>query len=556
MRHDLRAVDFNLADLFECVVDVVGDRAALVAGDRRLTYGGLDERANRLAHGLESALGVRRGDHVAIDLHNAAEYLEVMLACYKLRAVPVNINYRYVADELEYVLKDAAAVGVVTEPALEATVRSAGQGWTLVTGDAYEDVVTSGDPGRGFGPRSADDHYVLYTGGTTGFPKGVVWRHEDIFFATLGGGNPGGPPITHPSEIGRTVLTNRAQRLAPFLADGDPGPDRFVTLALGPLMHASGQWSALGALLGGGTSVVYTGRQMDMTRVLDLVVTERVCMLTLVGDTSGRPLADTLEAAPGRWDTSSIRMLGSGGSILSAGVKSRLHHALPSVIGISEAVGSSEAPVQGVAVSRGGAQTSMAFSVRADTVVFDDNLDPVLAGSGVIGRLATRGHVPLGYLNDPARTAATFVEVDGERWAVPGDMATVEPDGSIRLLGRGSMCINTGGEKVYPEEVEAVLKSHPSIADAVVVGVPDDIFGERVAAVVGLRSGVPTPSLADLQELCRAHLAGYKIPRELVVADEVVRSPAGKADYRWARRLLQPAVDAAPGGSVLDDPPG
>jgi acyl-CoA synthetase (AMP-forming)/AMP-acid ligase II len=534
-------MEFNLADLWECVADAVPDRLALVAGDVRLTYAGLEARANRLAHALHDAYGVTEGDHVAINLRNTAEYVEAMLACYKLRAAPVNINYRYTADELGFVFGDAAAVGVITEPSLADGVRAATKVWVLVTGAPYEDAVASAGEARDFGPRSADDHYLLYTGGTTGTPKGVVWRQEDIFFATLGGGNPGYAPIEKPDEIGRTVLTNRAQRLAPFLPPGDPGPDKFVTLALGPLMHASGQWSALGALLGGGTSVVYTEPAMDMQRVLALVERERVCMFTLVGDTSGRPLADTLEAHPGRWDTSLVRLLGSGGSILSASVKERLLRAMPSVLGISEAVGSSEAPVQGVAIAHGGGQaqqTSMAFALRADTIVFDDNLQPIAPGAGIPGRLATRGHVPLGYFNDPEKSAATFVTVDGVRWSMPGDMAIVEADGTIRLLGRGSNCINTGGEKVYPEEVEAVVKMHPAVADVVVAGVADSDFGERVAVVIGLRPDAPTPELADIQAVCRAHLAGYKIPRQMVIVDEVPRSPSGKADYRWAARIL------------------
>ena len=536
MRDDLPAVEFNLADLFECVADAVADRLALVAGPSRLSYADLEQRANRLAHAMASHLGVRTGDHVAIYLPNVVEYVEAMLACYKLRAVPANVNYRYVAAELEYVLDDIGAVGVLTTPQLgEVVAATRFAGWTLETGVAYDDLVASASGERDFAPRSADDHYLLYTGGTTGMPKGVVWRHEDIFFATLGGGNPGGPPIRQPSEIGATVLVNNAQRIAPLLPPGDPGPDRFVSFALGPMMHASGQWSALAALLGGGTSVMYTGPRIDMVGVLDLIEAEAVCMLTLVGDASGRPLADTIEAHPDRWRLSSLRLLGSGGSILSAAVKSRLLESIPSLLGIVEAVGSSEAPVQGVAVAQPGPQTSMAFSVRPETVVFDEALRPVAPGSGVVGRLATSGYVPLRYHNDPVKSAATFVEVGGVRWSMPGDMATVEADGTIRLLGRGSMCINTGGEKVYPEEVEAVIKTHPAVADAVVLGIPDPAFGERVAVVVGRGDPTTSISLEELQHLCRRHLAGYKLPRQLVVVDEVPRSPSGKADYEWAR---------------------
>ncbi|MDQ1466289.1 MAG: 3-oxocholest-4-en-26-oate---CoA ligase, partial [Actinomycetota bacterium] len=401
---------------------------------------------------------------------------------------------------------------------------------------------------RAFGPRSADDHYVLYTGGTTGHPKGVVWRQEDILFATLGGGNPGGPPIERPEDLATTVVTNRAQRLTPFLPAGDPGPDRFVALALGPLMHASGQWSALGTLLAGGTVVLYTERSIDMARVLALVERERVVMLTLVGDASARPLLDELDAHPARYDTSSLRLLGSGGAILSGDSKERLLTAIPSLAAITEAIGSSESPVQAVAVARrdGATQQSLRFDARETTIVVDDQLRPIAAGSGAIGRLATRGRVPLGYYRDAERSARTFVEIDGARWAVPGDMATVEADGRIHLLGRGSMCINTGGEKVYPEEVEAVVKSHPKIADAIVVGAPDERLGSQVVVVATAADAGAPPTLAEIREHCRAQLAGYKLPRALVVVDHVERSPAGKPDYRWA---ADTAASAATGGA-------
>jgi acyl-CoA synthetase (AMP-forming)/AMP-acid ligase II len=366
-----------------------------------------------------------------------------------------------------------------------------------------------------------------------------VWRHEDIFFAALGSGNPGGPPIASPSEIGEHARTNRAQRVAPFLPPGDPGPDEFVALSLGPLMHASGQWLALGTLLGGGKIVLYTERHVDMASVLDLVEHERVVMLTLVGDASGRPLLDELRASPDAHDTSTLRLLGSGGSILSGDVKNGLLAALPTVLAISEAVGSSESPVQAVAIAMpGNANRSLEFAPKEGaTLVVDDQLRPVEPGSGAIGRLATKGRVPLGYYKDESKTAQTFVDIDGERWALPGDMATVDADGTIRLLGRGSMCINTGGEKVYPEEVEAVLKSHPQVVDAIVVGTPDERWGERVAAVVHAASSDAAPSLDDLRAHCRTRLADYKAPRALVLVEEVQRSPSGKPDYRWAKAV-------------------
>ena len=552
-------MNFNFADCFEAVADTVPERLAVVAGARRLTYAELDERSTRVAHVLAAA-GVAVGEHVGLYLHNQAEHLEAMLGCYKRRAVPINVNYRYGPDELAYLFDDAEIVALVygaeyretvvalaprlanlrvlveVSDAEDSDADDSGSGGTASGALGYEAALAGAATTRVFGPRSGDDHYVLYTGGTTGMPKGVVWRQEDMFFATLGGGNPGGPPIEHPADIARTVLTNRSQRLTPFLGDGDPRPEQFVVLALGPLMHASGQWSALGTLLAGGTVVVYTGRSIDMAHVLALIERERVVMLTLVGDASARPLLDELHAHPGRHDTSSLQLLGSGGAILSADVKHGLLTALPSVLAITEAIGSSESPVQAVAVAtRGGvAQQSLRFDSRDTTMVVDDELRPVAPGSGEVGRLATRGRVPLGYYRDPEKSARTFVEIDGERWALPGDMATVGADGSIHLLGRGSMCINTGGEKVYPEEVEAVVKTHEQIADAIVVGAPDERFGQRVVVVAAAVDPTAPPTLEQIQQHCRAHLAGYKTPRDLVIVERVERSPAGKPDYRWA----------------------
>jgi acyl-CoA synthetase (AMP-forming)/AMP-acid ligase II len=537
------APTFNLADIFELVAGAVPDREAVVCGPTRLTYGALDERANRLADALAAERGVGRGAHVAIDLHNCCEYIEAMLACFKLRAVPINVNYRYVAAELASLFADAGAVGVLCDPSTESEVRAAaGDAWVVTTGAEYERLVAAGAADRDFGQRSPDDHYILYTGGTTGMPRGVVWRQEDIFFTALGSGNPGGPPIERPEDVVDIAPVNTAQRLAPFLTPGEPGPDEFVALSLGPMMHASGQWLAFGTLLGGGKIVLYDEPHLDMVKVLDLIERERVVMLSIVGDAGARPLVAALDEHPGRWDTSSLQLLGSGGSILSGEMRERLLESLPAVRAISEAVGSSEAPVQAIALARRDEPTipSLAFQARAGvTLVVDDDLRPVVPGSGRSGWLAAGGRVPLGYHNDPVKTAATFVTIDGVRYSLPGDRAEVDADGTIRLLGRGALCINTGGEKVYPEEVEAVLKAHPQIADAVVVGVPDPRLGQRVAAVIEPADGASAPHLDAVQAHCRQSLAGYKVPRSLEVVDAIERSPAGKADYRWAAEVVQ-----------------
>ena len=549
----MTTTEFNLADIFECVADELPDREALSCGDARRTFAALEGRSNQLAHGLRQ-LGVGRGDHVGVFAYNSIEFVETMLACYKIRAVPLNINYRYVGDELAYLLDDGDVKVLVFDRVLAPHVRAlpgrpaklasvvmveddSGTDTGTIEFVPFESLLATGSADRDFGPRSGDDHYILYTGGTTGLPRGVVWRQEDIFFATLGAGNPGGPPATRPEDIRRTVHTNRGHRATPFLPAGDPGPDEFVTMALGPLVHASGQWAVLGSLLAGGRDVLYPRRSMDMALVLDLVERERVTMLTMVGDTSGRPLLDELRRDGGAHRTSSLLLLGSGGSILSGDVKDGLLALLPSVLAISEAVGSSEAPIQAVAIGqrRSTPSPSLSFAPKQDaTIVVDEDLQPVDPGSGAVGRLATTGRVPLGYYNDPVKTAETFVEIDGRRWALPGDMATVEADGTIRLLGRGSLCINTGGEKVYPEEVESVLKSHPLVADAIVVGRPSARWGHEVVAVVEPADPSVEPTLEDLSEHCRGHLAGYKVPRHVVMVAHVLRSASGKADYRWA----------------------
>ena len=555
-------MEFNLADLYESVADRVPEREAVVWGDTRLTFRQLDERATRLAHGLQ-ALGVGPRSHVGILTYSRPEYLETMLAAFKIRAVPINVNYRYVADELAYLFANADLVALVLESTFAPVVASlrgrlprlahvivvddgTDGASALPDADTYEDLVAAHAPASDFPTRSGEDAYIVYTGGTTGNPKGVVWRQEDIFFATM---TPG-VQVERPEDVAANAASPVHPRLK-ALAEADVElPAVFISYSLGPLMHASGHWSAWGAMLSGGCTVLHPTRQMDAGTVLDVVAREHVTMLTIVGDSMGRPLAEALETEPGRYDTSSVLMLGSGGSILSAEVKERLLAGFPSVMALIEAIGSSESPSQALSVTARGHEPgeTLRFSAKEGTTIFDDQLRPVEPGSGVVGRLATTGRVPIGYYNDAEKSAQTFVTVDGVRWALPGDMAVLEADHSIRLLGRGSMCINTGGEKVYPEEVEAVLMGYDGIVDAVIVGTPEPRFGQQVAAVVEAAPGGPVPTLEEVQDYCRAHLAGHKVPRQLFVVDKVPRSPSGKPDYAWATEVARSGTAAA-GGS-------
>ncbi len=509
---------FNLADLFESVVDAVGDREALVAGDRRLTYTALDERSNRLAHHLQS-LGVGAGDAVGLQMVNGTEYAEGMLACFKIRAIPVNVNYRYVEDELRHLFEDADLVVNLTNEQFANRVvaaRTARLEHVIVVERDYESALALSSPERDFGPRSSDDLYCAYTGGTTGFPKGVIWRHEDIFFAGMGGGD-----VMH---SGNHIAT--PEGLAERIPEGG-----MVALATPPLMHVSAHWLLFSLLFGGGKMVFTSEGRFDPAQIWHLVGTEGVNMLIIVGDAMARPLADAL--ANNTYDTSSLFVVGSGGAVLSPSTKEKLTALLPNVI-VADGFGSSETGTMGTHRSSGADVGPTRFTMNDSVAVFDDDLQRLEPGSDVIGRLARRGHIPLRYHKDEAKTAATFATIDGERWVLPGDFARVRDDGTIELLGRGSVCINSGGEKVYPEEVEAVVKGHPHVADAVVVGVPDERWGERVVALI--QPSDEPPTLDDIQSICRDKLAGYKVPREIKIVQQIVRSPAGKTDYGWAKQ--------------------
>ncbi|WFB06348.1 acyl-CoA synthetase [Streptomyces sp. LX-29] len=540
-------MEYNLADLFESVVDTVPDREALVyaehpgtGAERRLSYAALDAAATRLAHHLRDS-GIGPGDHVGLHLYNGVEYLQTLWACLKLRAVPVNVNYRYVADELAYLYRDAELVALVYDAEFSARVAAAATRTDTLrhlvrvgTPDPsapepdpapvpFAEAEVSGAADRDFAPRSADDRFIIYTGGTTGLPKGVLWRQEDLFFAALGGGAPTGEPVKRPEELAERV------------AAGGAGLVFFPTP---PLMHGTSTLTALIAFNAGQKVVLH--RAFAPEKVLRTIGRERVTSVSLVGDAMLRPLTDALRGPCRGVDCSSLLAVSSSGAVLSDTVRAQFGALLPHVPLLNN-FGSSESGFNGTATEDSGPRRGFRLRVNAHTTV----VDPVTrraAAVGEPGRIALRGHVPLGYYNDPRKTAETFFTTpDGERWVLLGDMATIDADGVVTVLGRGSQCINTGGEKVYPEEVEQALKAHPDVYDALVAGVPDERWGSRVAAVVQPRAGAAPLTAEALRAHCRSRLAGYKIPRTVVFTDQVQRSPSGKADYRWAREVASGA---------------
>ncbi len=541
----------NLAAIHEAIAAAVPDRECLVYRDRRFDWAAVTDRTRRLADVLgRHHLGCHRSraelrgwesgqDAVALYLRNGNEYLEGMLGAFKARCVPFNVNYRYVDEELRYLFHDAGARAVIFHrsfaPAL-ARIRDAlggvrlwlqvddGSGAASLPGALdYEEALAGGAP-RPPADLSPDDLYMLYTGGTTGMPKGVLWRQQDLYRAALSGPRPS------------TTAAEFAAR-----ARARPGPR---VLPAPPFMHGAAHWSAFSMWNLGGTVIVQSETaHLDPHDVWSTVERERAEVLLVVGDAFVRPLLDALDA--GDYDLGSLRMVTSGGAILTASLKAALLERLPG-IRIRDALGSSESGGQAVQITTAEAPvTSGDFELEGDNVVLSDDLGRVLApGDAERGWLARRGSVPLGYLGDPEKTGRTFPTVDGVRYAVPGDRASLDARGRLLLHGRDSVTINSGGEKIFAEEVEQALKHHPAVYDAVVVGTPSERWGQQVTALVRLRPG-ETPAEASLRATAAEHIAAYKLPKAFVFLDELVRSPSGKADYRWAketalRRLATP----------------
>ncbi|HEV2241165.1 MAG TPA: acyl-CoA synthetase [Streptosporangiaceae bacterium] len=522
----------NLADLFEHAADAFPDRIAVICGDRQVTYRELDERSNRLAHHL-AGLGVGPGDHVGLYARNSIPALETLLASCKLRGGTANINYRYTEGELRYMFSDSDLLALVHDreftPQVAAVAKeAAGLRGTLVIDDGsdaglgdgadYEAALALASPERDFPPRSPDDVYLLYTGGTTGYPKGVMWRHEDIWRTLCGG-------IDFTTGVALADEWEQSRR--------GLEADALVRLCAPPLIHGQAQVASLMALFAGDTIVLMS--RFDPHEIWRAVERYKINLMAVVGDAMARPLIDAYQA--GGYDASSVIAFSSTAALFSPVVKEACAKALPNAV-ITEAIGSSETGFAGLTFVTPGAEQRGGPTVTPgpDVIVLDDEGRP--AGPGQVGRLGRGGHVPLGYYNDPVKTAALFAEVDGKRYTVPGDLARVEADGTITLLGRGNTCVNTGGEKVFPEEVEGALKSHDDVFDALVIGVPDARLGQRVGALVQPRDGRDV-DLAALEAHVRRLVAGYKVPRSVWLVDAITRSPSGKPDYGWARRYAE-----------------
>lgn len=520
---------YSLADLFELVAAAVPEREAVVCGARRLSYARLNERADCLAAHLQRQ-GIGAGDTVGLQLYNGTEYIEAFLAACKLRAIPLNINYRYVAQELRYLYDNAKLSALFYSAPLAAIVQPLladypGIKVALAPGADYEAALGAG-AAYAVPRRSDDDLSLLYTGGTTGMPKGVMWPHRSLFFGALGGGGiyrPDHAPIQTPEEIADVARTGH--------------PMRF--LAIAPLMHGAALWASLISLFAGQTVILRDEVDFDAGKIWDLVEREQANIVSVVGDAMAIPLADALAVHPGRWKLSSLRVIGSGGGLFSAHAQENLRRLLPGTI-VQDSLGSSESGTLGSGGKPDGGEGFIKLAPRPDLKVVALTHDRFV-GPGEEGIVARVGHVAVGYWGDPKKSAETFTSVEGLRVAITGDMARVLDDGAIVVLGRGSQCINTGGEKVFPEEVEEILHRHDAVADAVVVGIGDPRWGSRVAAVVSLRAGAPATAEA-LRDFCHQYLAGYKVPKEIVFVSTVVRSPAGKADYRWARATVDASL--------------
>ena len=528
----------NIADLFEHAVDVAPENPAVQVGDDAITFAALEAEANKLAHYLQSR-GISPGDHVGLYAKNSIEHVIALIAILKVRAVAINVNYRYVTAELEYLFNNADLVGLVHDRVYAPLITEVASKFPNLTtyvavpnplepddesdlsafgGVTLAEAIADQSGERDFGERSPDDLHIIYTGGTTGFPKGVMWRHED-FWRVLGGGIDfmTGEPLEEYDQSKKAL---------------EPG---LVTLPLSPLMHGGAQASLLMHLFAGQVTILEP--KFDPVRTWEIVDKYGVQMMFMTGDAMAVPLIDAYEA--GGYDGQTLFAIASSAAIFSKSVKERWMKAFPNAV-FTDSIGSSEAGFQGTGLQDASALSTdgPVISIPRTTAVIDDDnnlLDPA-TDIGKIGRTARSGNVPVGYYKDPEKSAKTFITIDGVRYSIPGDYARIEEGNRLTLLGRGSNCVNTGGEKVYPEEVEQAIKAHPSVYDALVIGLPDEKYGQCVAAVVQLRDGEEL-TLDGLREFLRNSLSGYKLPRALTIVPEVPRNATGKAQYPAAKDM-------------------
>ncbi|MGV0992208.1 MAG: acyl-CoA synthetase [Mycobacterium sp.] len=545
---------FDLSTVFRTVAETIPDQQLFIWRDLRMTYAQMDARIDGVAHYLTSqGLGCHTErdqlsghesgqDHIGLYVRNGNEYLEAMVAGYRARVAPFNVNFRYVEEELLYLLGDSGARALVYAGEFAPHVHSIlgrlpnltvliqvddGSGNELLPGAVdYESITATPAPAGGMPTPTGDDLYILYTGGTTGMPKGVLWRQHDIFMSAMGG---------RPFMAGGAELNTYAD-----LAEQVRAQAGFRSLLLiPPLMHGAAQWGVFNTIsTGGWIAVPDDVKRFDADAILRLAARERVIGIPVVGDAMARPLVDQIEK--GDYDLSGLLAMTNGGAPLSPTVRDRLLNALPSLM-IMDAVGASESGAQMTTIATKGADVQAAtFTALADTTVVAADFSRVLEPGEGDGWLARREFVPLGYLGDAEKTARTFPTINGVRWSIPGDKARILADGRIELLGRDSVTINSGGEKIFAEEVERAVASHPSVYDVVVTGRPSERWGAEVVAIVQFAENRSATD-DELAEACRAHIADYKIPKVFVHSDKIVRSPAGKADYRWAKAIAAEA---------------
>ena len=542
-------MEFNAADIFEGVVDRVPDREAIVHGSTRLTYKELDARSNKAANALKK-LGIKKGSHIGIYAFNCVEWLEIMLGAYKLCAIPININYRYVEEELKYLIDNADMEAIFYHKQFSNKLENikshlpllkdficieddSGEDDVIDKSFNFEDLIANEDESRLDVDRSGDDKYILYTGGTTGMPKGVVWRMEDVLM-TLGGGIDAvtGEKYPTPEAFADKCLQ-----------------DQTIALALAPFMHGGAQWQSFNSFFSGWKLIINDQVSFDADYVWEVVAKEKVMNLTIMGDAMGRPLCDALPRAIEKGlDLSSLFVLSSTASVFSASIKDTILEYLPNLF-LIDAVGSSETGATGVNIhTKDGKLKDSGGGPKFTKPNFSEilNLDTkeVIPPSDTetIGYLARKGHVPVAYYKDEEKSKKTFIEVGGVRYSIPGDMAKYEEDGQMTLLGRGSVSINSGGEKIFPEEVEMALKAHPNIFDCLVVGVKDDRWGQKVVAVIQRRENGEL-SLDDIKDVASKYIASYKMPKEIVFSELIERAPSGKPNYQWAQEFANSKLE-------------